>query len=64
MSVLIMGMKMPENCINCRFSYESICHATEYGEDVDYMMEHRPDWCPLTTVNLEIRRNLNRERSD
>lgn len=51
MSILIKGMKMPPNCLQC------YCTDTEYGECVldtekrcpeDY--GQRAEWCPLISV--------------
>lgn len=37
MSVVVKGMRMPEHCGYCRFSYDGTCHAlqrTKYGQDL------------------------------
>ena len=51
MSVLIKGMKMPENCFNCRFSRWDVeggfCDLL--NEDAD-MRFKRHDDCPLIPV--------------
>jgi len=57
MSVLIKGMKMPENCDYCGFiSSTGCCRATEEYHDEEqtvaglYGEDKRPDWCPLIEV--------------
>ena len=51
MSVLIKGMKMPDNCESCAFESgfgfclaksDNFCGYTNYRK--------RPDWCPLVEV--------------
>ena len=46
MSVLIKGMEMPENCIDCYVENYNVCMVT--GKIVNSI--GRPDWCPLVEV--------------
>ena len=46
MSILIKGMEMPENCIDCFAETYNECMAT--GKMVNSI--GRPDWCPLVEV--------------
>lgn len=51
MSVLIKGMKMPENCGECIWiqrGYPDWCDLP-MGKDL-YNDKKRPDWCPLVEV--------------
>lgn len=65
MSVLIKGMEMPENCKECRISFDigqewlcqlctdsnPIAEGAEFWRECgDGSDEHRPDWCPLIPV--------------
>ena len=52
MSVIVMGMEMPENCYECRFQSELrlYCNAMPDNfcgntDDIE-----RPDWCPLVEI--------------
>ena len=51
MSVLIRGMKMPQNCSECKLlcneNFEIWCCLTD-REDV--FLDATPDWCPLVEV--------------
>lgn len=51
MSILIKGMKMPENCGECIWiqrGYPDWCDLP-MGKDL-YNDKKRPDWCPLVEV--------------
>lgn len=52
MSVLIKGMKMPQNCSECKLlcneNFEIWCCLTD-REDV--FLDATPDWCPLVEVS-------------
>lgn len=51
MSVLVKGMKMPENCGECIWiqrGYPDWCDLP-MGKDL-YNDKKRPDWCPLVEV--------------
>ena len=57
MSVLIKGMKMPENCLNCPMQFGGWCYVAPAEIDervaptVDEAWEQgKPDWCPLVEV--------------
>ncbi len=55
MSILIKGMEMPKNCIECPCGHETEgafwdeCSvlAREYEKDADSV---RPNWCPLVEL--------------
>ena len=51
--VLIKDMKMPKDCILCRFNDCGACEAVS-GEYKQIVLrrkeEHFPSWCPLTEV--------------
>lgn len=48
MSVVILGMEMPENCGECRLMVDYWCYAKQAnGQPGPTFMEKRPDWCPL-----------------
>lgn len=51
MSILIKGMKMPEHCGYCRFSYDGICHALQrvkYPQDMEE--DGKLADCPLVEI--------------
>ena len=55
MSVLIKGMKMPENCDNCFFvgrGYPDWCGIPWIPKEEDEIDDTsvRPDWCPLVAL--------------
>ena len=57
MSVLIKGMKMPENCIKCPMQFGGWCYAAPPEIDervaptVDEAAEQgKPEWCPLVDL--------------
>lgn len=45
-NVLIKGMEMPKNCIDCPFDILNKCFATS-REDCRVESLDRPEWCPL-----------------
>ena len=46
MSVLVKGMKMPENCYDCGFEHQSYCFLID--ESVESL--DRPEHCPLVEI--------------
>jgi hypothetical protein len=57
MSVLVKGMKMPENCIKCPLQFGGWCYVSPPEIDervaptVDEAWEQgKPDWCPLVAL--------------
>lgn len=57
MSVLIKGMEMPRNCVNCCCAYytegalSDICQADEEQREIKYeLYGNKPNWCPLVEV--------------
>ena len=58
MSVIVRGMKMPENCLRCPMQFGGMCYVQpEWVDDarvaptVDEAAEQgRPKWCPLFEV--------------
>ena len=57
MSVLIKGMKMPENCIACPMQFGGWCYVSPPEIDervaptVDEAAEQgKPEWCPLVDL--------------
>ena len=47
MSVIVMGMEMPENCALCDCSFGALCYVSP-AEVNGYCPGHsRPEWCPL-----------------
>lgn len=57
MSVIVKGMKMPENCIKCPLQFGGWCYASPPEIDervaptVDEAWEQgKPDWCPLVAL--------------
>lgn len=44
MAVIVYGMDMPETCDECRFYYETFCHAEDRLAGPGFT---RPEWCPL-----------------
>lgn len=57
MSVLIKGMKIPENCIKCPMQFGGWCYAAPPEIDervaptVDEAVEKgKPEWCPLVDL--------------
>ena len=51
MSVLIKGMKMPENCHDCCLTDGWVCYPSLL-KDIEQHDESKtkPDWCPLSEV--------------
>lgn len=47
MSVVVLGMEMPENCHVCGLCFGGLCFAIPPEVDVMCPDEDRPDWCPL-----------------
>ena len=47
MSVVVMGMEMPENCHVCVLCFGGLCFAIPPEVDVMCPDEGRPVWCPL-----------------
>lgn len=55
MSVLIKGMEMPRNCLECELygaMYSSGCDVASLGipKRYNYDPHTRPDWCPLVEL--------------
>jgi hypothetical protein len=54
MSIVVKGMKMPENCIKCPMQFGGWCYVapSEIDERVaptpgEAVIQGRPKWCPL-----------------
>lgn len=47
MSVIVLGMEMPENCHVCGLCFGGLCYAIPPEVDEMCPDEDRPDWCPL-----------------
>lgn len=58
MSILIKGMKMPENCIKCPMQFGGMCYVMPAEVDVSRVAptveeawkQGKPDWCPLVEI--------------
>ena len=55
MSILIKGMEMPRNCLECELygaMYSSGCDVASLGipKRYNYDPHTRPDWCPLVEL--------------
>ena len=53
MSVLIRGMKMPNNCETCEYQTKGACFASGVNKGIitiRRMDKERPDWCPLVEL--------------
>ena len=57
MSVVVKGMRMPENCIACPMQFGGWCYAAlpeideRVAPTVDEAVEQgKPDWCPLVDL--------------
>ena len=57
MSVVVRGMRMPENCIKCPLQFGGWCYAAPPEIDervaptVDEAVEKgKPEWCPLVDL--------------
>ena len=53
MSVLVKGMKMPENCEACEYQTKGACFASGVNKGtitIRRMDKERPDWCPLVEL--------------
>ena len=53
MSVIVKGMKMPENCETCAYQTKGACFASGVNKGtitIRRMDKKRPDWCPLVEV--------------
>ena len=47
--IAVKGMKMPQKCEACRFTFGGYCVATE-GERLIRFNDRRQSWCPLRDV--------------
>ena len=47
MSVIVMGMDMPNNCHVCVGGYGGFCAVAPAESDGICPDQDRPDWCPL-----------------
>lgn len=55
MSVLVKGMKMPENCETCKYQTKGACFASGINKGtitIRRMDKERPDWCPLVEIKM------------
>jgi len=58
MSVLIKGMRMPENCIKCPMQFGGMCYVMPADVDESRVAptveaawkQGKPDWCPLIEI--------------
>ena len=57
MSVVVKGMKMPENCLKCPMQFGGWCYAAppeideRVASTVDEAVEKgKPEWCPLVDL--------------
>lgn len=58
MSVLIKGMRMPENCIKCPMQFGGMCYVMPADVDEsrvaptveEALKQGKPDWCPLVEI--------------
>jgi len=63
MSVLIKGMKMPENCIKCPMQFGGMCYVMPAEVDESRVAptveaawkQGKPDWCPLVEIPVHGR---------
>ena len=59
MSILIKGMRMPENCIKCPMQFGGICYVMPAEVDEsrvaptveEALKQGKPDWCPLIEIS-------------
>lgn len=50
MSVIVKGMKMPDNCTECNLMTNGWCYCFDPPETQPGLVDvegHRPGWCPL-----------------
>lgn len=71
MSVIVKGMKMPENCIKCPLQFGGWCYASPPEIDervaptVDEAWEQgKPDWCPLVALHDKHGRLVDADESE
>jgi hypothetical protein len=58
MSILIKGMRMPENCIKCPMQFGGMCYVMPAEVDESRVAptveeawkKGKPDWCPLVEI--------------
>ncbi len=58
MSILIKGMRMPENCIKCPMQFGGMCYVMPAEVDErrvaptveEALKQGKPDWCPLVEI--------------
>ena len=58
MSILIKGMRMPENCIKCPMQSGGMCYVMPAEVDEsrvaptveEALKQGKPDWCPLVEI--------------
>ena len=59
MSILIKGMRMPENCIKCPMQFGGMCYVMPAEVDESRVAptveeawkQGKPDWCPLVEIS-------------
>lgn len=59
MSILIKGMRMPENCIKCPMQFGGMCYVMPAEVDEsrvaptveEALKQGKPDWCPLVEIH-------------
>lgn len=70
MSVLIKGMRMPENCIKCPMQFGGMCYVMPAEVDEsrvaptveEALKQGKPDWCPLIEVKEPHGRLIDADR--
>lgn len=58
MNILIKGMRMPENCIECPMQFGGMCYVMPADVDEsrvastveEALKQGKPDWCPLVEI--------------
>ena len=50
MSVLIKGLEMPENCIECPLRKGTVCDAFQLIQPYTFKDDERAAFCPMTEV--------------
>lgn len=53
MSVLIKGMKIPNNCADCYLNHDAVCYV-ENRVVMDDCYDRRATWCPLIEVPDQV----------
>ena len=47
-------IEIPERCGLCQLSYWTACTAVSPHKAINFMIDHRPEWCPIKEHDLGV----------